>query len=217
MIKPKWRTIKTYDGFKLRFPEKMQLNDGLVANFDEYLQRISVSDSRMELGNNLLVKSKDEIKCVDMEVVKFARERGIGGLMHAIAVMIMKENNAKLIYLDSLAEAIRFHFNKGFSTRSVDKTNAAIYMKGILASNTPFNDLKKRAADLLYDLSLGGKTAIEKANKLYNEFITRSIQNNITIENASFPKTLKMDMKAKEINKKMYNEILQNFGIDYTI
>ena len=219
-MKPVWNSIKTREGFPLRFPQKMQLKDGLVAEFDEFMQMFTVRDSRnLELGSDMLRREKDAIKCVDIEVTPFAREKGIGGLMHALSVMLMKENKAKNIYLDSLAQAVRFHFNKGFNTANINETNAAICMKRIMSSQTPFDDLKTRASKLLYDLSLGGKEAIEKANKLYDEFIIRVVRNNIPVQDANYPHTLCMGLKMKDAHKngELYNSILQDFGIDYTI
>ena len=219
-MKPVWKTIRSHDGFPLKFPQKMQLKDGMVAMFDEQMEMFTIRDSRnLELGSDMLRREKDQIKCVDIEVTPFARERGIGGLLHALSVMLMKENKVKNIYLDSLAQAVRFHFNKGFTTDNSNTTNAAICMKSILNSKTPFDDLKARASKMMYDLSLGGKEAIERANKLYDEFITRIIKNNIPVEDASYPHTLKMDLTMKEArkNNELYNGILQEFGVDYTI
>jgi len=220
MIKPVWKTIKTPEGFNLKFPETMRLRDGLVAKFDEARQRISISDARCELGEDRLVWTKDRIKCEGMEVVPYGRERGIGGLMHAIAVMLMKENKAKNIYLDSLAKAVRFHFHKGFKTDNVEPANAVGCMKSIIASKTVgFDDLKKRASSLLYDLSLGGKEAVEKADRLYDEFIRRVLKTGVSVEDAKFPNTVCMDLDMKDVkkNRELYNGILKDFGIDYTI
>ena len=215
----KWSNIKTFDGYNLKFPQTMQLKDGLVAKFDEFSQIISVRKGERELGYDMLIKSKDRIKCVDIEVQPEFKRRGIGGLLHAISVMMMKENKAKNIYLDALPQAIRFHFNKGFRTDCTNKENAYIYMNSIIRSNTPFEDLKISAKKLMFKLTSGGKEAIKEADKLYDTYLSRVIHNNISIDDANLPATLCMDLKNKDLKKHgdFYNGILESFGIDYRI
>ncbi len=215
----KWSNIKTSDGFNLKFPQTMQLKDGLVAKFDEFSQIISIRNSEKELGYDMLIKSKDRIKCVDMEVKPEFKRRGIGGLLHAISVMMLKENKAKNIYLDALPEAIRFHFNKGFRTDATNKENAYIYLNSILKSNTPFEDLKISAKKLMFKLTSGNKEAIKEVDRLYDTYLSRVIQNNISIDDAKLPATLCMDLKNKDLknHRDFYNGILENFGIDYQI
>lgn len=213
----KWNSIKTSDGFNLKFPQKLTTGRRITPTFDEYSQIISVKENGIQLGRDMLIKEKERIKCVDIEVNQDSRKKGIGGLLHAISVMMMKENKSKNIYLDSLPEAIKFHFNKGFRTDCANQGNARICLNSVITSNTVFEDLKIQAKNL--SRSLGDKSSIDNVNKLYDEYLRRVIQCGISVKDAALPKTLPMDLKLKDLKQhaEMYNGILEKFGIDYTI
>ncbi len=219
MEKLAWQIFKTYDGQTFKCPRSLSIGENLVADFDGAAQAISLKLGQDTVGHDFLIKGKGTIKCQDIEVEEPQKRHGFGSLMHALSIMIMKENKAKNIYLSSLPQAIRFHFNNGFRTSANNGENARIYMKSIMRSNTGYSDLKTAAEKIYWELSFPNNGSLEKANRLYDEYLTRVFKHGVTLEDASFPSTLNMNLTMKDVKKhsKMYNETLQRYGIDYTI
>ena len=217
MIKPIWCVAKK-TGFKL--PQKMQLNDNLTADFDGVMNMISLEKGADNIGYEFFRHEKDFIKGVDIAIDNPNEKRkGFGSLIRALSVMLMKENNAKYIHLNSLPQAIKFHYVNGFRTASGTNENAAAYMRSIIKSKTPFENLKVRANDLWLRLSLKDPKAIKESDKLYDEFLDEVFKNGISPEDANFPSTVNMKLTLQYAMKhnSRYNTILNKYGIDYII
>ena len=133
--------------------------------------------------------------------------------------MIMKENNLKHVYIFALPEAVKFHYINGFRTANRSHEAAASCMKSLLKSNTPFDNLKTRAEALWLRISLKDQKAVDEADKLYDEFLKSVFEKGISLKDANFPSTLDMRLTSKNVSKNSsyYNNILNKFGIDYTI
>ena len=217
MIKPIWCVAKK-TGFKL--PQKMQLNDNLTADFDGVMNMISLERGSNSIGRELFGREKDFLKCIDIEIENNAEKRkGFGSLIHALSIMLMKENKAKYIHLNSLPQAIKFHYMNGFRTASGNNEAAAACMRSIIKSDTPFASLKERANDLWLRLSLKDPKAKIEADRLYDEYLESVFKNGIPEQQANFPSTVDMKLTLKDAmkNNAKHNDILNKFGIDYTI
>ena len=217
MIKPIWCVAKK-TGFKL--PQKMQLNDNLTADFDGIMNMISLERGSNSIGRELFGREKDFLKCIDIEIENNAEKRkGFGSLIHALLIMLMKENKAKYIHLNSLPQAIKFHYMNGFRTASGNNEAAAACMRSIIKSDTPFASLKERANDLWLRLSLKDPKAKIEADRLYDEYLESVFKNGIPEQQANFPSTVDMKLTLKDAmkNNAKHNDILNKYGIDYTI
>ncbi len=217
MIKPIWCVAKK-TGFKL--PKKMQLNDNLTADFDGIMNMISLERGSNSIGRELFGREKDFLKCIDIEIENNAEKRkGFGSLIHALSIMLMKENKAKYIHLNSLPQAIKFHYMNGFRTASGNNEAAAACMRSIIKSDTPFASLKERANDLWLRLSLKDPKAKIEADRLYDEYLESVFKNGIPEQQANFPSTVDMKLTLKDAmkNNAKHNDILNKYGIDYTI
>ena len=217
MIKPVWCVAKK-TGFKL--PQKMQLNDNLTADFDGIMNMISLERGSNSIGRELFGREKDFLKCIDIEIENNAEKRkGFGSLIHALLIMLMKENKAKYIHLNSLPQAIKFHYMNGFRTASGNNEAAAACMRSIIKSDTPFASLKERANDLWLRLSLKDPKAKIEADRLYDEYLESVFKNGIPEQQANFPSTVDMKLTLKDAmkNNAKHNDILNKYGIDYTI
>ena len=217
MIKPVWCVVKK-TGFKL--PQKMQLKDNLTADFDGMFNMISLERGSNSIGREIFGREKDFLKCIDIEIENSSEKRkGFGSLIHALSIMLMKENNAKYIHLNSLPQAIKFHYMNGFRTSSSGNESAAACMRSIIKSGTPFARLKERANDLWLRLSLKDPKARQEADRLYDEYLEAVFKNGISDECANFPSTVDMRLTLKDAmkNNTKHNSILHNFGIDYEI
>lgn len=217
MIKPVWCVVKN-TGLKL--PQKMQLQNNLQVDFDGVLNMISIERGSNTIGRELFGKEKNFIKTIDMEIENLGeRRKGFGSLLHALSVMLMKENKAEYIYLNSLPQAIKFHYMNGFRTANGFNETAAVCMRSVAWSKTPFESLKKQANELLKMLTLNDSTVIQQSNKLYDDFLGAVFKNNISPKNANFPETVNMKLTLKDAmkNNAKYNNILNKFGVDYTI
>ncbi len=219
MAKPIWQMIKTYDGQTFRFPQKMQLNENLVADFDGSAQMIAVLDNDVFVGHNMLIKEKGLIKCQDIEVETPQRKRGFGALLHALSIMLMKENNAKTINLTSLPQAISFHFHNGFRTAASGTENARKNMLAIMKSSLPYEDLKSSAEKLYWDLAFPNNGSLDRSNALFDEYLKRVIEAGVSPREANIPESIHMSLSMKNVKKNsaLYNSILEKFGVDYTI
>ncbi len=217
MIKPVWCVVKN-TGLKL--PQKMQLQNNLQVDFDGVLNMISIERGSNTIGREFFSKEKNFIKTIDMEIENLGeRRKGFGSLLHALSVMLMKENKAEYIHLNSLPQAIKFHYMNGFRTASGSNETAAMCMRSVVRSKTPFESLKKQANELWQRLTLNDSTAIQQSDKLYDDFLGAVFKNNISPENANFPETINMKLTLKDAikNNANHNNILNKFGVDYTI
>ncbi len=217
MIKPDWCVVKNTS---LKLPRKIQLKDNLSADFDGVMNMISLERGTESIGRELFRKEKDFIKGIDIEIENPAEKRkGFGSLLRALSVMLMKENKAKSIKINSLPQALKFHYANGFRTDSGTVENATYCMRSIIQSNTPFDSLKKRAEKLHYRLSIKDKHAVKDADLTYDDFLKSVFEKGISFEDANFPNTVNMQLTLKDAvkNNRRFNKILKDYGIDYEI
>ncbi len=219
LVKPVWNKINTADGGIFKYPERMLLPQGLSVEVEPHSQMIALHKNGTSIGYELFNKENRDFRCVDMEVNSTFRRNGFGGLLHSISVMLMKANRANRVHLESLPQAVKIHYDKGFRTVSRNSFHTKTNMKSIINSKTPFATIKLQAQDILRRLDAESGDILKEADTLYDKYLKLVFDNNISVYDACIPETLFMELTRSNAknNNALFNSILKNFGIDYKI
>ncbi len=152
---------------------------------------------------------------------EFQYKYGFGKSMHLINIIEMLENNAALIELEAVSEAIPFHTSMGYYPNGKWRNGLSKNIKSISNDNTAELSKYAEIAKLLLKSCNMSEIALSiLGNNLLNQYTKAALEIKPKRDlKYLFSRSTNMTLKRKDVlkNKDFYNNLYDKYEIDYHI